>query len=60
SLLNNPDLAEHLKQNAFKKVSRLYNWRSIAERTVELYRDILEDASNNPWMRGSLPAISGM
>lgn len=55
SLLSNPDLAEHLRQEAFKKVSRLYNWRSIAERTMALYLKILEEARGNPWMRGRFP-----
>jgi len=56
-LLDNPDFAEHLKQEAFKKVTRTYNWRAIAERTAELYFQTLKEAWSNPWTRGRLPAV---
>jgi len=55
-LLDNPDVAERLKREALIKVETTYNWRSIAERTKDLYLKTLEEARDNPWMRGSLPA----
>ncbi|MEM3958453.1 MAG: glycosyltransferase family 4 protein [Thermoproteota archaeon] len=57
-LLDNPEAAERFKQNAFKKVIEIYDWRSIAERTRELYLRIVQEARGNPWMRGNLPATS--
>lgn len=57
-LLDNPDEAERLKQNAFKKVIEKYDWKSIAEITRALYLKTLEEARGNPWMRGNLPAAS--
>lgn len=57
-LLDNPDAAERLKQNALKKVTETYDWRTIAERTRALYLKTLEEARGNPWMRGNLPAAS--
>jgi glycosyltransferase involved in cell wall biosynthesis len=56
-LLDNPDLAENLKQEAFKKVTRIYNWQAIAETTAELYFQTLEEARSNPWSRGRLPPL---
>ncbi|MEM2841684.1 MAG: glycosyltransferase family 4 protein [Thermoproteota archaeon] len=55
-LLDNPDVAERLGHEALKKVKMMYNWRSVAERTKELYLKTLEEARDNPWKRGSLPS----
>lgn len=54
-LLDNPYLAERLKREASKKITSMYKWQSIAEKTRELYLKTVEEARGNPWTRGSLP-----
>lgn len=54
-LLENPDTADRLRREALQTVKTKYNWRSIAERTKELYLRVLEEARGNPWRRGHLP-----
>lgn len=44
--LRNPQLAEKLKRDAYQKVKHIYNWRVIAERTVEVYKKVMAEAAN--------------
>lgn len=43
-VLDNPDLAEKLRQTAYDKVNTIYNWRVIAKRTLEVYEKVLAEA----------------
>jgi glycosyltransferase involved in cell wall biosynthesis len=42
-LAENPDTAERLARNAYQRVVRDYAWPAPAERTIELYRDVLSE-----------------
>jgi glycogen(starch) synthase len=44
-VLRNPDLAESLKEEAYKRVSTIYNWKTIAKHTLEVYEQVLAEAS---------------
>ena len=43
-VLQNPGLAERLRQDAYEKVRNIYNWRVIAKRTLEVYDKVLKEA----------------
>jgi hypothetical protein len=44
-VLRNPDLANRLSQEAYKRVHEVYNWRAIAKRTSEAYEKVMAEAS---------------
>ena len=44
-ILRNPDLANRLSQEAYKRVHETYNWRAIAKRTSETYEAVMSEAS---------------
>lgn len=48
-LLNDRNLAENMKRQAYIKVQREYNWLEIARQTREVYRDILNARRNTQW-----------
>lgn len=41
-VLRNPDLAEKLKKTAFSRVQNVYNWKSIARQTLDVYSRVIE------------------
>lgn len=43
-VLRNPELAERLKEEGYKRVSTVYNWREIAKKTLEVYEQVLAEA----------------
>lgn len=43
-VLRNPDLAEQLKEEAYERVSKIYNWQVISRKTMELYSQVLAEA----------------
>lgn len=43
-ILRNPSLAEKLAQNAFAKVTAQYDWKIIAEKTINVYREVAEES----------------
>ena len=45
-LLNDSDFARRLSETAWNKVISIYNWGVIAEDTLEVYREVVKDASN--------------
>jgi glycosyltransferase involved in cell wall biosynthesis len=45
-VLRNPELAHQLRDEAYKRVSTIYNWNVIAKRTLEVYEQVLADAGN--------------
>ncbi len=40
-VLENPELSERLKENAYQTVQESYRWDLVAEKTLEAYRNIL-------------------
>ena len=44
-VLRNPELAESLKEEGHKRVSTIYNWKVIAEHTLEVYEQVLAEAN---------------
>jgi glycogen synthase len=44
-VLRNPDLANRLSQEAFKRVHEIYNWRIIAKRTDEVFQRVMSEAN---------------
>lgn len=44
-VLRNPDLADHLRKTAYEKVHSVYNWKSIAQATHEVYQSVLQKSS---------------
>ncbi|MBY0356708.1 MAG: glycosyltransferase family 4 protein [Candidatus Obscuribacterales bacterium] len=44
-VLRNPELAEALKHEAYERVSKIYNWQMISKRTLELYEEVLKEAT---------------
>lgn len=57
-VLRNPDLAEKLRENAFSRVQNIYNWKSIAEKTYDVYRSVIESAKIKAKSEGSVLAGS--
>ena len=43
-VLRNPDLGDQLREEAYKRVSTIYNWNIIAKRTLEVYEQVLEES----------------
>lgn len=43
-VLRNPELAESLKEEGYKRVSTIYNWKIIAQHTLEVYEEVLQAA----------------
>lgn len=48
-LLYEPKLADKLRQNALKIVESKYNWPSIAEETIRVYQEILDQYNRSEW-----------
>lgn len=44
-VLRNPELADALRDEGYKRVSTIYNWNMIAARTLEVYEEVLEQSS---------------
>jgi glycosyltransferase involved in cell wall biosynthesis len=42
-VLRNPEYADHLRKTAYEKVHSIYNWKSIANATREVYAQVLEE-----------------
>ncbi len=49
AVLLNPDLANRLKENAYRRVLADFNWRIIARRTIDVYREVWQAHRNSPW-----------
>lgn len=39
-ILRNPDLAKRIRDNAYESVTTVYNWKSIAEKTNQVYEEV--------------------
>jgi glycosyltransferase involved in cell wall biosynthesis len=44
-VLRNPELAQQIRATAYDKVNHIYNWKVIADRTHEVYKKVLSEAS---------------
>jgi glycosyltransferase involved in cell wall biosynthesis len=44
-VLRNPQLGKRLKETAYDKVKHIYNWKTIAKRTLEVYEKVLAESS---------------
>lgn len=44
-VLRNPELAQHLREEGYKRVSTIYNWKIIAQHTLEVYEQVLAEAN---------------
>lgn len=44
-VIRNPELADRLRKNAYEKVQNVYNWKSIAHATYDVYRQVLKAVS---------------
>ncbi|MGI6487997.1 MAG: glycosyltransferase family 4 protein [Syntrophomonadaceae bacterium] len=52
-ILKNQDLAEKLASNAYQKVRAQYDWKIIAEKTLKVYQEVLDESRNTKFARGS-------
>ncbi|MBX9667938.1 MAG: glycosyltransferase family 4 protein [Candidatus Obscuribacterales bacterium] len=43
-VMRNPELAAHIRKKAYDKVQNVYNWKSIAQATYDVYRSVLDTA----------------
>lgn len=50
-LLTNPEYALQIKKKASQLVKEVYDWRTIANNTLELYEGILKEYRKSPWSR---------
>lgn len=44
SVLRDPELSKRLVDEAYERVTHIYNWKVIAKRTLELYEQVLNEA----------------
>ena len=45
-VLRNPQLAKNIVDEAFARVSKIYNWKVIAQQTGKIYTEIIEESKN--------------
>jgi glycogen(starch) synthase len=50
AVLKNPALGERLRENAFRRVQREFNWLEIARETAGVYREVWEANRSMPWL----------
>ena len=48
-ILHNPEKAEKMKENALKKVHSIYNWKLITDKTIEVYKGIINESEKSNW-----------
>ena len=49
SVLKNADYANLIRFNAYRRVSEVYNWKRIAERTLDFYDGVLKEYELGSW-----------
>jgi glycosyltransferase involved in cell wall biosynthesis len=47
-VLRNPDLANRLKMEAYRRVQEIYNWRVIAKKTGSVFEEVIKETGRNP------------
>lgn len=48
-ILNNPDYAKWLVENAYQELQTRFNWTKLAQQTVEVYKRVIEERSQVIW-----------
>jgi glycosyltransferase involved in cell wall biosynthesis len=48
-VLESEKYAEHIRNNAFKKIQEKYNWNRIAQQTENMYKSVLSEYSKSFW-----------
>jgi glycogen(starch) synthase len=48
-ILNHPEHAKQMMENAWKDVQEIYNWDVIADETAKVYEEVLHEYSNSSW-----------
>ena len=48
-LLQDAQLREKLRFNAFRKVQKEFNWQQIASQTRQVYQEVFNEYRNTPW-----------
>lgn len=48
-VLNNPEWARQMAENAYERVKTHFNWRRIAQQTNEVYTRIWKEYRKSPW-----------
>jgi glycogen(starch) synthase len=55
--LEAPEFAQYIRNQATREVREIYDWSLIAEKTLEVYSEVLEEFEASPWAKmGSFPA----
>lgn len=49
AILKQPQLAQRLRENAYRRVLDEFNWRNIARQTAAIYREVREAHLSTPW-----------
>lgn len=55
--LRNPEMRKTLKENAYAHVTRVYAWEKIADQVIEVYREVLQEASEVLWESGEISVL---
>jgi glycogen(starch) synthase len=58
SLLEDEDRAAVLAENAYLKATQIYSWDKIAERTMNIYKEIIFSPENKHWQQNAQKARS--
>lgn len=53
-VLQNPRLGAVLRENGYREVTMRYNWRDVARRTLEVFKEVLEGYKASPWREEGL------
>ena len=49
--LQHPDHTAQMKSNALSDIEKLYNWDMIANKTQEVYQQVLDEFYKSPWLK---------
>lgn len=63
-ILHNPEKAEKMKKKALEKVNSIYNWDAVTEKTLGVYKAILDESKHVQWgtpiMRGKWKGLTDL
>jgi len=48
-VLQNPDRAQEMVKEAYRRVKTMYNWKRIARQTIEQYRQVWSEYRKSDW-----------
>ena len=55
-VLTHPEQAAAMREQAWRDVETEYNWGKIADRTIELYQEVLQEYQRSAWYRPGVGA----